>query len=83
MKQGEDPTFLKTYSQGELFGELALLYNAPRAATITAKTAATLYKLDWSTFNAYVKDQAQKKRETYEAALKQVKILNSISVYER
>ena len=32
-----EPTFLKEYSTGEVFGELALMYNAPRAASITAK----------------------------------------------
>ncbi len=79
----EEPKFLKTYEPGEAFGELALLYNAPRAATITTKDNATLYSLDRETFNAIVKDIASKKRETYELALKKVKILDSISAYER
>lgn len=83
LKKGEEPTFLKTYNPGEAFGELALLYNAPRAATITAKVDSTLYSLDWETFNAIVKDQARKKRDLFEGALKKVKILTSISAYER
>lgn len=33
----EPGTFLKAYGPGESFGELALLYNAPRAATIIAE----------------------------------------------
>ena len=36
MAKGQEPTYLKTYHPGEAFGELALLYNAPRAASITA-----------------------------------------------
>jgi len=34
------------YGPGEAFGELALLYNAPRAATITAASACLLFALD-------------------------------------
>lgn len=29
-KKDDPPTFLKVYQPGESFGELALLYNAPR-----------------------------------------------------
>lgn len=41
-----EPTHLKVYKPGEAFGELALLYNAPRAATIIAKTDSLLWGLD-------------------------------------
>jgi cAMP-dependent protein kinase regulator len=32
----KDPTFLKQYKTGEVFGELSLFYNTPRAASIMA-----------------------------------------------
>jgi cAMP-dependent protein kinase regulator len=47
---------MKNYEPGEFFGELALLYNAPRAATIKAKTNCFLWVLDRNTFNYIVKD---------------------------
>ncbi len=65
-KGNTDPTYLKTFVPGEAFGELALLYNAPRAATIKAKTESILWALDRNTFNHVVKDAAAKKREKYE-----------------
>lgn len=74
-KKDAEDTFLKIYYPGEAFGELALLYNAPRAATIKAKTDCVLFSLDRETFNNIVKDAARKKREKYEAALGKVEIL--------
>lgn len=82
LKQGENPTYLKDYKEGESFGELALLYNANRAATITAKTDCILWALDRETFNHIVKDAAIRKREQYESFLKGMEILKGIEVYE-
>lgn len=60
-----------------------MLYNAPRAATITAKSDAELWKLDRETFNFIVKDAAARKREKYDEFLKRVKILENMEEYER
>lgn len=65
-KGNAEPTFLKEYNPGDGFGELALLYNAPRAATIKAKNEAVVWRLDRDTFNHIVKNAAAKKREKYE-----------------
>lgn len=82
---------VKTCEPGDLFGELALLYNCPRAASVDAAGAgngggggenALLWKLDRETFNAIVKDAACKKRERYEQFLKSVSILKDLGGYE-
>ena len=82
-KEGDPPTYLKTYYPGEAFGELSLLYSAPRAATITAKTDTLLWVLDRDTFNNIVKDAAAKKRTSYEAFLSKVDLLANMDPYER
>merc|ERR1712230_123312 len=74
---------VKTCAAGDAFGELALLYNCPRAASVQSREAATLWELDRETFNAIVKDAAAKKREMYEKFLTSVPLLESLSKYER
>jgi cAMP-dependent protein kinase regulator len=81
-KDAQD-TYLKTYQPGEAFGELALLYNAPRAATIIAKTDCLLWSLDRECFNIIVKDAARKKREAFEDTLNKVTILENLDPYEK
>ena len=65
------------------FGELALLYNAPRAASIKAKTECVAWSLDRDTFNNIVKDASMRKREKYENFLKSIELLESMDPYER
>jgi cAMP-dependent protein kinase regulator len=74
---------VKEYQNGEAFGELALLYNAPRAASIISEGECSLYALDRNTFNYIVKDAAIKKRERYDAFLRTVEILTSMNDEER
>ncbi|MEP6896584.1 MAG: cyclic nucleotide-binding domain-containing protein, partial [Chloroflexota bacterium] len=42
---------LKTLSAGDFFGEMALIHNAPRAASVIAKTALTTLELDKASFD--------------------------------
>lgn len=80
--EDKEATYLKVYQPGEAFGELALLYNAPRAATIIAKEDCLLWALDRETFNYIVKDAAMKKREKYEKFLRSVEILKGMDNYQ-
>lgn len=71
------------YSTGDVFGELALMYNAPRAASIKAKEESILFSLDWDTFNAIVKRTAILNREKYNDFLNKVEILSTLNGYEK
>ena len=59
-----------------------MLYNAPRAATVKARSDSILWSVDRETFNHIVKEAAQKKREQYEEFLRKVEILSTIEPYE-
>ncbi|KAK6336535.1 hypothetical protein TWF696_002085 [Orbilia brochopaga] len=73
-----------TITAGGSFGELALMYNAPRAATvITASTDCVLWSLDRVTFRKILMENTFKKRRMYEAFLETVPLLSGLMPYER
>ena len=45
---------LTTLAPGDFFGEMALIHNAPRAATVTAKSALTTLELDKYAFDRVI-----------------------------
>ena len=73
---------VKVCETGDVFGELSLLYNVPRAASVVAVSDCVLWKLERITFNHIVSDSAFKKRERYESFLKNVPLLSQVGAYE-
>lgn len=82
-KIGGEDKVVKKCCQGDVFGELALLYNCPRAASVEAVEAAVLWQLDRESFNHMVRDAAVKRREMYTEFLKSVPLLESLQDYDR
>lgn len=74
---------IRTYGPGGSFGELALLYNAPRAASIQSVGDSVLFALDRATFNNIVKEATIKRRERYDNVLAKVELLKQMEPYER
>ncbi|CUA72505.1 cAMP-dependent protein kinase regulator [Rhizoctonia solani] len=80
------PTFgrkVLTYTTGGTFGELALMYNAPRAATIVAIEPSTLWALDRMSFRSIILSVANRKRKMYERFLATVPLLETLDASER
>ena len=68
---------------GGSFGELALMYNAPRAATIiSTEPGSLLWALDRITFRRILMDSAFARRRMYENFLNEVPLLASLEPYQ-
>ncbi|KAG7494104.1 cAMP-dependent protein kinase type II-alpha regulatory subunit-like [Solea senegalensis] len=81
-KDGADVCVGKYDNKGS-FGELALMYNTPRAATIIATQEGALWGLDRATFHRLIVKNNAKKRRTYEVFVESVPLLKSLELSER
>ena len=71
------------FKDGDCFGELALLYSCPRAATCVAVGPVALWALDRATFRLITITSEQKKRARYMHVVNQVPILTSLTEGEK
>lgn len=69
-------------SNGGSFGELALLYGQPRAATVRAVEASVVWCVDRATFRRIVVGATWNKRQRHQKFLKEVKIFSSLTSEE-
>lgn len=72
-----------TVGLGASFGELALLYNAPRAATVKATSDSVVWAVDRVSFRHMLKETTLKKRRLYEGFLAEVPLFQSLVEEER
>lgn len=82
MEDGEEK-MVKECGPGDGFGELALMYNAPRAATIKATTEMRCWAVDRETFKLTLMESTLNKRDRYEKFLDDVPILETLYKYEK
>ncbi|NXP53609.1 KAP0 kinase, partial [Heliornis fulica] len=75
--------------EGGSFGELALIYGTPRAATVKAKTNVKLWGIDRDSYrrilmaSIFFSSVTLRKRKMYEEFLSKVSILESLDKWER
>ncbi|XP_067141494.1 cAMP-dependent protein kinase regulatory subunit-like [Centruroides vittatus] len=72
-----------TAREGGSFGELALIYGTPRAATVKAITDVKLWAIDRDTYRRILMGSTIRKRKMYEEFLSRVSILGSLDKWER
>ncbi|XP_071242355.1 cAMP-dependent protein kinase type II-beta regulatory subunit-like [Salvelinus alpinus] len=83
MKADRVERVVGSYDNQGSFGELALMYNTPRAATIIATSAGALWCMDRLMFRRIIVKNNHKKRKMYEAFIESLPLLTSLQVSER
>lgn len=75
--------YMTTITDGGSFGELALIYGTPRAATVRSKTPVKLWAIDRQTYRRVLMGSTIKKRKQYDEFLSKVPIFSDLDKWER
>ncbi|CAI5683705.1 cGMP-dependent protein kinase 2 [Oreochromis niloticus] len=70
---------LRTLTSGDVFGELAILYNCKRTATVKAKTPVHLWCMERQTYRSIMTNKSKKKREQLVGFLKTAHTLKDLN----
>uniref|UniRef100_H3AQF9 Protein kinase cGMP-dependent 3 n=1 Tax=Latimeria chalumnae TaxID=7897 RepID=H3AQF9_LATCH len=70
---------LRKLQKGDVFGELAILYNCKRTATVTAMTDVKLWCIERQTYRAIMTSKSKRKREQIMGFLKGAKTMKGLS----
>jgi cGMP-dependent protein kinase 2 len=70
-------------SKGDVFGEVALMYNCPRSATVAATKDSVVWVLERDVFRQHVQAGAEEAASQIELFLNSVPILSSLSKEEK
>ncbi|CAL9692406.1 unnamed protein product [Knipowitschia caucasica] len=70
---------LRTLTTGDVFGELAILYNCKRTATVKAKSSVRLWCMERQTYRTIITNKSKKKREQILGFLKTARTLKDLN----
>mmetsp|Transcript_70914 Transcript_70914/g.163951 ORF Transcript_70914/g.163951 Transcript_70914/m.163951 type:complete len:338 (-) Transcript_70914:92-1105(-) len=83
MVPGDRGAQVAAWGSGALFGELALMYNSPRAATVTAASdVVLLWVLAAADFKMLLAQSSQAQYAKYEGWLSEVELLKTLNHFE-
>ena len=79
----KNDTFIVSFSEGQGFGEMELMYVQPCVATVRARTSVETWAIDRKTYKRLVMNVSIKRRELFMSLLAKVEFLELMTEYER
>jgi cAMP-dependent protein kinase regulator len=78
----QEPGKVADYCPGGMFGELGLMYNAPRAATVLCTSPAKVWALDRGSFQLMLTTAENTRHATYGGFLENIDLFRHLTRYE-